>query len=358
MPVSSFAKLPMLRRLWWAPALATLVLGTSTAHAWREIPLEESRTVAAQPRPVPSLDAIASAAVAEAIAQVGDGKVNPAEVSLTIIDARDSHDPRIGAHLGNTRTFPASVVKLCYMVTAFDQIATGQIAMTEKLRGDLQTMIGVSSNVATSNILDLVTNTGFGPELPAEEFEAFAHKRRTVNRYMATLGLSSINACQKTFDAAVPFYGRDPQFLGPRAGDNYENSNMMTTDDTARLLYLIYRRAVVSRAACEHMLELMRRSEGRGTTVFSSIVPPGLQLYSKDGAVTMRGVSFLHDAGIFELPGQGSIIVVAFTRTRGADRPQPVAATAAALALERVGATTAIPGASTGNAQAQTTRAE
>ncbi len=282
--------------------------GPACGPGWRGIALSDSRAVAQEPRPTVTLGNLAAEAGRRAVEEVGAGLVAPGDIWITIIDCRDPRDPRMGSLRGDAPVYPASVVKLCYMTAAFDQNRLGLLPLDHAMRGDLKRMIGVSDNKATNRILDRLANTSFGPELEGPAWDSFAHKRQIVERYFQSLGLGGLKVTNKTFDETIPLEGRDMQWLGPARGDHFERSNSMTTDDTARLLYLIWRRAVVDRPACEEMLHLMRRT-GKSRTFFSSIVPPGTTLYSKSG---WTGLEY-HDAGIFDLGEGRAVIVVAFS---------------------------------------------
>lgn len=313
-------------------------LETIASAGWRTISLDDSRRVAAQPRMVASLSGVATRASVAAIEAESRGFVAPEEIWLTVIDARDPHDPRIGSYQGEQSVYPASVIKLCYMAIAFDQLATGRLAVDDGMASDLSLMIGHSDNKATNRVLDRVTNTGFGPSLEGDARESFTHKRGTVNRYFADLGLPSMVASNKTYSGDIPLYGRDVDFLGNRKGDNFENSNMMSTNDTARLLYLIHQRALVSRDASEQMLNLMRRDGDRPKTYLTRELPDGVRAYSKDGSTSINR----NDAVIYELPEGGAIIIVAFTKPRGATRdagPVKVIEHAATMVLQELRAT-------------------
>ncbi len=300
------------------------------AGGWRGIPLAESAAIAREPRGVLALATLARQASVDTAAQIGGTVTSPDEVWMTVIDARDPFDPRIGSHKGEEPVYPASVVKLCYMVAAFDHNRTRGLAMDEALKADLRTMVGPSSNVATNAVLERLTNTNYGPALDSEAYASFAHKRETVARYMADLGLAGLWPINKTYDGRTPFTERCGQFLGDREGDNYENSNKMTTEDTARLLYLIWRRAVVDGEACEEMLALMKRDE-ESRTYFSKITPEDATLYSKDGSTGLDR----HDAAIFAFDDGGAIIIVAFSKTRGeGERPQVIEGAAAQVLHE------------------------
>ena len=91
-------------------------------------------------------------------------------------------------------------------------------------------MIVDSSNEATQYIVDVLTHTTAGYELPPEEMKEWQEKRNAVNRYYTSLGYTNINVNQKTF--CEDAYGRERVSRGP----NGENRNKLTTDATARLL--------------------------------------------------------------------------------------------------------------------------
>ena len=113
-------------------------------------------------------------------------------------------------------------------------------------------MIVDSSNEATQYVLDVVTHTTGGYELPPKEMEEWQYKRNAVNRYFTSLGYSNINVNQKTF--CEDAYGRESVSRG-REG---ENRNKLTTDATARLLLEITGRAVTPERS-KQMMELLKR---------------------------------------------------------------------------------------------------
>ncbi|MCC5877768.1 MAG: serine hydrolase [Candidatus Sumerlaeia bacterium] len=304
------------------------------APGWRTIPLAESAAVAAEPRSVSWLDEIVRSASIRAAEELGDDMTTPEEVYTTVIDLRDPRDPRMGSYQGTDSVYPASVIKTCFMVTALDMVARRELVLDQELRDELRAMMERSSNITTNSILDKISNTGYGPRLDDEAFESFRHKRHITHRHMVDIGLPGLYPVMKTFADGTPFYGRDPQFLGQRMPDNFEFSNKMTTDDTARLFYLIWKRAVVSPAASEYMLDLMYRGEGRSGTAFRRILPDGARLYSKSGSTNLDR----HDAGIIELADGGVVIIASFAKVRNrGDRHAPqVIERVASLVLEEL----------------------
>src|SRR5438132_9814712 len=81
---------------------------------------------------------------------------------------------------GDAPFYPASVVKLFYMVEAFHQHRENDPDVPRALHE----MIGVSDNDATAYIIDTISGTGSGPELQGWRLRRFISKRRVVNRYL------------------------------------------------------------------------------------------------------------------------------------------------------------------------------
>ena len=133
-------------------------------------------------------------------------------------------------------------------------------------------MIVVSSNEATQYILDVLTDTSSGAELPQKEFETWQYKRNRVNRFYAAMGFTNINVNQKTF--CEDAYGIEQQ------SRNYqgENRNMLTTDATARLLAEIVTGRMNTPERTKAMMDLMRRDPFAKT---DDLGQPGHWLFGK-----------------------------------------------------------------------------
>lgn len=124
----------------------------------------------------------------------------------------------------------------------------GKIQPSSEFDRAVRDMIVESSNDATSLVMDTLTQTTSGYELPELEFLQWQKQRNMINDYFQNYNweeFASINVNQKTWcDGA---YGRERIFLG----ENYENRNMLTTNAVARLLYSIMNNLVVTEKACE-----------------------------------------------------------------------------------------------------------
>jgi len=226
------------------------------------------------------------------------------------------HSVRGFTYRGVERIYPASVVKLFYLVAVHEWLEKGMLASSAELERAVRDMIVDSSNDATSLVIDMLTGTTSGPELPGEPFETWKTQRNIINRYFQSLGwveLEGINVNHKTWcDGA---YGREQAFLGERL----ENRNMLTTDAVAKLLHSIMGGVAVSAKRSQLMMALMKRSldppdlaanpDNEVTGFLGAGVTATAQVWSKAGLTSQ----VRHDAAYIEIPGQRPYLLVVFT---------------------------------------------
>jgi len=239
------------------------------------------------------------------------------ELAITAIDLKERGHPMTANYRGDAAIYPASVIKLFYLVAAHRWMEDGKIKDTAELRRAMKDMIVLSYNEATHYVLDVLTDTTSGPELPAAEMEKWSEKRNAVNRYFASLGYTNINANQKPWCEGP--YGRERVFVG----EKYTNRNALTTDATARLLMEIATEQAVSPTRCKQMLELLSRDpaqkeeseEGQVKGFTGAGLPVGSKLWSKAGWTS----NTRHDAALVELPSGKKFILVTFTLNHASD---------------------------------------
>jgi beta-lactamase class A len=220
------------------------------------------------------------------------------------------------SYRGVESVYPASIVKLFYLVAVHEWLEQGMIQPSGELDRAVRDMIVDSSNDATGLVVDILTGTTSGPELPAAPFETWQHQRNIVNRYFQSLNwpeLESINVNQKTWCDGP--YGREQAFLG----DMRENRNRLTTNATARLLHSIVGGVAVSGERSQAMLELMKRSlaptdlaadpENQVMGFLGAGLPQTARLWSKAGLTSQ----VRHDAAYIELPDRHPYLLVVFT---------------------------------------------
>jgi len=269
---------------------------------------------------VASLQELVNNAAHTALAKFADKKLTEAQLSITLIDLRDAQHPVTASFRGDERVYPASVVKLFYLVAVHRWLEDKRVKQTDELKRAVRDMIVDSSNEATQYVLDVLTQTTGGYELPPKEMERWQNKRNVVNRYYAALGFTNINVNQKTF--CEDAYGREKVSRGP----NGENRNKLTTDATARLLSEIVTGRAVTAARSVQMMDLLKRDfagaskdkddQGHGFTGIALQGMTGAKLWSKAGWTSTTR----HDAAYIELPNGAKFVLVTFTTDHANER--------------------------------------
>jgi beta-lactamase class A len=279
-----------------------------------------SVSAAAQQPLKPSLQEVVNRAAKTTLEKFADKKLDEKQLSITLIDLRDPQHPVTASFRGNERVYPASVVKLFYLVAAQRWLEDKKIEETPELTRALRDMIVDSSNEATQYVVDVLTHTTAGYELPPKEMEEWQYQRNAVNRYFAGLGYTNINVNQKTF--CEDAYGRERVSRGP----NGENRNKLTTDATARLLMEIVTGKAAPPARTVKMMELLKRDytgtsndaddQGHGFTGIALKGHDGARLWSKAGWTSTTR----HDVAYIELPDGQKFVLATFTTEHANDR--------------------------------------
>ena len=227
------------------------------------------------------------------------------------------HPVRGCSYRGNIKIYPASIIKLFYLVAIQEWLEKGMVADSEELQRAIKDAIVDSSNDATSLIVDVLTGTTSGPELPPSPFTTWKQQRNIVNRYFHSLGweeLDRINVNQKPWNEGA--YGRERAFLG----ELMDNRNLLNTDGVARLLHSIIGGVAVSRDRSIQMMQLLKRSlnpdnltqsdeENQITGFLGAGLPSNAQIWSKAGWTSQTR----HDAAYIEIPDLQPYLLVVFT---------------------------------------------
>jgi len=220
------------------------------------------------------------------------------------------------SHRGTELIYPASVVKLFYMVALQEWVHKGMLALTPEIARAQRDMIVDSSNDATGLIVDVLTGTTSGSELADAPFQTWKYQRQYINRYFHSLEIPDykyLNTCQKTWCDGP--YGRERAFYGT----DMSNRNLLTTNATAHLLHSIMSGIAVDSDRCLKMQELLKRSlkpedlaadpENQVTGFLGGGLPQTAKLWSKAGLMS----KVRHDAAYVEIPDQSPFTLVVFT---------------------------------------------
>jgi beta-lactamase class A len=274
-------------------------------------------SVSAQPT---SLQDLVNRTAKTTLDRFADKKLQENELSITLIDLRDARRPATASFHGNERIYPASVVKLFYLVAVHRWLEDKKIEQTPELTRAVRDMIVDSSNEATQYVLDVLTHTTGGYELPPKEMEEWQYQRNAVNRYFSSLGYTNINVNQKTF--CEDAYGRERVSRGP----NGENRNKLTTDATARLMMEIVTGKAANATRTAAMMDLLKRDytgqssdpddQGHGFTGIALQGRAGFRLWSKAGWTSTTR----HDVAYIEAPDGAKFVLATFTSNHANER--------------------------------------
>ncbi len=253
-------------------------------------------------------------------------------------DAFWNHPVRGFTYRGVERIYPASVVKLFYLVAINEWLEKGMSQTSKELERALRDMIVDSSNDATSLVVDILTGTTSGPELPVAPFETWKYQRNIVNRYYQSLGweeMETINVCQKTWGDGP--YGRERAFVG----ELLENRNMLTTNAIARLVHSIIGGVAVSSVRSQGMMALLKRDvqnlptdveEDQITGFLGGGLPKDAQIWSKAGWTSQ----VRHDAAYIELTNQRPYLLVVFTEGKAQAKNREILPFVSKLVVEAI----------------------
>src|SRR6476469_1897567 len=104
-------------------------------------------------------------------------------LALSVIDLTKPDAPLRADYHGDASFYPASVIKLFFMVETFRQGKS-----SPEIERALREMIWVSDNDAAAFLVDILTDTCSGSELDGKALEEFLDRRRKLNRSFTSLG--------------------------------------------------------------------------------------------------------------------------------------------------------------------------
>ncbi len=252
-------------------------------------------------------------------------------LSITLIDPKTGETAGYQEH---ELKYPASVVKIFWMVVLYAEIEGGFWTSEQDFYPYIAKMIGESNNDAASFILDEITKTESVPELKSEELNKWLHQRLQISRFFQQAGYRDIIVSQKTFPinylkANEPI-GNDSRLQKILQQPKKPFRNLITTEHAARLMYEIcYAGQAVSKIASQKMCSWLKRDlnpavwdkpaqeglEFNPVRAFfgESLTGTGVQLYSKAGWTSRAR----HEVALVTTPDDRTVYILAIF---GADK--------------------------------------
>ena len=293
----------------WLAVLCALLIG---APVFAAEPFQSSNR----------LQELVDQSVASTLAKFASRNLRSNQLAVTLIDLHRTNQPIRASYRGDVPIYPASVIKLFYLAAAHRWMEDGKLTDSAELRRAMKDMIVESYNEATHYVVDVLTGTTSGPELPDDELDVWFEKRNAVNRYFAGLGYTNVVANKKPWCEGP--YGRESQSIKRQK----PSRNMLSTDDTARLLVEIANGQCVTEKRSGDMLNLLKRDpykrledggepdQGNAFTGLALRERPGAKLWSKAGWTSQ----VRHDAALVELPDGTRFVLVTFTEGHSSER--------------------------------------
>jgi len=206
-----------------------------------------------------------------------------------------------GQFQDSEKRYPASIVKLFWLVALYGQYEAGVMHPDVDLHtDDEELMVYYSNNGASSRVLDAITQTESGESLRAEELTQWIEARRSVNQYFRLANYPELNIAHKTFPipdlALEERVGRDLQLAtyGLKSSLNAaKDRNFLSTYAVARLLYEIETGQAVSREFSDRAKKHLKHSTDPAIWqyedpnsiegFFGEYLPADVNLYTKLG---------------------------------------------------------------------------
>ena len=262
------------------------------------------------------------ATVAETLRHFGSAtspstKLEPDEFgfSVSVINPTNNQVTRADYH-GHQAMYPASVVKLFYLGKVADMLDQKTLSLSPELERGIHNMVVDSNNDATGFILDTITDTTGGPELPPADLKVWMKKRQAVNEWYASKGYSGMNVCQKTWNEGP--YGREKQGYGVKN----ELRNSLTPNVCNALMTDVLLDNFCNPSVSGFMKKVLGRNipadgpaDSQSKNFVGKILPSGSKLYSKAGWVD----SERHDVAAIILPNGHKYVFAIFTKMHGTE---------------------------------------
>lgn len=238
-------------------------------------------------------------------------KLNPGyenRIGILLIDHRvGTHSEQIGAHRETEMFYPASVVKMFWMVNFYNALQTdpqnSRLLAVEQERV-IDQMIRRSDNNMASRVIDVLTNTSSQDDSHGAALDQWINQRNQLSELFRQRGYSrNLKVGQKTFPITKPTYIPEPKFneLKMRGNPNAPIRNAISAQDAARLLNEIINRQAIQnpdytdRAQRILLLSDIDRKnllEDQDTSYFNPV-----RTFFSEGLSDLQGIDYYGKAG-------------------------------------------------------------
>ncbi|MBD2034768.1 serine hydrolase [Leptolyngbya sp. FACHB-321] len=210
------------------------------------------------PQPPQLVPSEALQAIVDGATALAASKGLPTEpLSITLIDLKTN---QTAGYQNQTPRYPASVVKLFWLVACEAMLEQGLLQPDSELTSDLTAMIVHSDNDAASRIFDRITQTTSGATLSGTEYETWLKRRLQLNRFFQAASYNGLSISQKNYPIhSLQLEAPDGRELQMLDEQQQPIRSLTTTDQAARLMYELYAGKAVSTSRSQEMMTLLTR---------------------------------------------------------------------------------------------------
>ena len=205
--------------------------------------------------------------VEQIVALAQKRKLPTEKLSISLVALDSPQCCAYAAYNDQELRYPASVVKLFWLIELFSQYQSQGITRQEIPASDwnmIRKTIEKSDNETASEMLDKITNTtSKSKPLSLEELRDWSNQRYGVNYFFKAANYPDFNISQKVFpisDTVTEPQGPDLQIRQIYGSKSPPVRNHVSTYSVARLLYEISQKQAVSPEYSEEALKLLRRN--------------------------------------------------------------------------------------------------
>jgi len=179
------------------------------------------------------------------------------DLSITLINVNTGE---IAGYQQQELRYPASVIKMFWMVYLYALSEGGIFPDETAFSGDLYKMIQQSSNDSASRIIDVISDAKSGAALKDEAYQDWLKKRQQLNNFFQKAGYEGIILNQKTYPIGYLKMSK-PQGREFQMWKDPEDpmQNKISSDQGARLMYEIVTGKSVSPESSQKMIHWLAR---------------------------------------------------------------------------------------------------
>jgi hypothetical protein len=199
--------------------------------------------------------------------QLAESRNLPIEkLSISLVDLSSTQCCHYAAHNEHKPRYPASVVKVFWLVMLYHQYHQQGISpeqISPEWKKIIAKTIQKSDNETASKIFDKITKTqSSSQELTSDKLDTWIDQRYLINQFYLSANYPPLNISQKTFPISNEItspIGPDLQIRQIYGKESPPVRNYLSTDLLARLFYEIAQNKAVSPEYSQELKKLMKR---------------------------------------------------------------------------------------------------